>query len=365
MILLDRLLHRRKSRAIYLGRLEIGRLSLRSLLYLLAILLLHTALMVSFEGLSLGDAIWLTLTTATTVGYGDLSAQTLAGRVATVSLLFVGGIFILANFAGEYFEMRRGRRERMLKGNWEWNMEGHILIINTPAHGGSEYFQRLVGQLRQHEGYCETPILLLTREYPDGLPESLRDLGMVHHNGSIDSFASLQQVSPATARAIIVISKEEYEQSSDAITFDILHRLQESGVKKAAIIAECVADENRTRFLAAGADQVMRPSRAYPEILVRALVAPGSETILENLFVYEGDHTRRYDLPLNGQSWSEIACAMIRDRCGTPLAYVDSQGQTVCNPQPDTRVTGQGIILLVRSGAIPTEERMLAVLNAL
>ncbi len=364
-MIIDRLLRRPRTRAIYLDRLEIGRLSLRSFLYLLLILSLHTALMMRFEGLSFGDAVWLTLTTATTVGYGDLSAQTVAGRAATVALLFVGGIFILANFAGEYFEMRRGRRNRMLKGNWEWNMEGHILIINTPAHGGSEYFQRLLGQLRQHEGYRQTPILLLTRQYPEGLPEELRDLGMVHHNGGSDSFASLQRVSPATARAIIVISKEEYEQGSDAITFDILHRLQETGVKGIPIIAECVADENRSRFLKAGASQVMRPSRAYPEILVRALVAPGSETILENLFVYEGDHTRRYDLPLTGHAWRDVACALIRDGCGTPLAYIDHDGQTVCNPEPDALAEGRGIILLVRSGAIPAEERILAVMQAL
>ena len=32
--------------------------------------------MIVFEGLSVGDAIWLTMTTITTVGYGDISAVT-------------------------------------------------------------------------------------------------------------------------------------------------------------------------------------------------------------------------------------------------------------------------------------------------
>ena len=357
-MIIDGLIRRRHHRAVYLDRLGLGRLWLRSLVFLVVLFGLHVLAMVLLEGMGVGDALWLTLTTATTVGYGDLAARTPMGRTATVVLLFIGGIFILGNFAGEYFDMRRARRRRMFTGNWEWRMEGHILIINTPSQGGSEYFRRLIGQLRRHDGYLETPILLLTRDYPQGLPQSLRDLGVVHHTGSSDSFSSLNQVSPERARAIIVISKEEYEIASDALTFDILHRLREFGVRDIPVIAECVADENRPRFLAAGATQVIRPSRAYPEILVRALVAPGSETVLENLFDYEGDHTRRYDLPLEGVEWGRLACTLMREGCGTPLAYIDLDGQAVCNPPPERIVEGLGIILLVRSETVPDEARV-------
>ncbi len=354
-MIIDGLIRRRRQRAVYLDRLEIGRLWQRSLVFLVVLFGLHVVAMMVFEGMGFGDAVWLTLTTATTVGYGDLAARSLPGRTATVVLLFIGGIFILGNFAGEYFDMRRARRRRMFTGNWEWRMEGHVLIINTPSQGGSEYFQRMIGQLRRHEDYAATPILLLTRQYPQGLPQPLRDLGVVHHTGSSDRFRSLASVSPERARAIVVISKEEYEITSDALTFDILHRLRESGVKGIPVIAECVADENRPRFRAAGATQVIRPSRAYPEILVRALVAPGSETVLENLFDYEGDHTRRYDIGLDGVSWGDLACALVREGCGTPLAYIDLDGQAVCNPPPERIVEGQGIILLVRSEAVPDE----------
>ena len=55
---------------------------------------LHALAMVYFEGVLWGDAIWLTLTTVTTVGYGDFSALTPIGRSATAVLIYGFGIAI-------------------------------------------------------------------------------------------------------------------------------------------------------------------------------------------------------------------------------------------------------------------------------
>lgn len=69
---------------------------IRSCLLLIVLFALHIGFMMHYEGFSLGNATWLTLTTATTVGYGDMSAATTQGRLATVLLIYLGGIFILA-----------------------------------------------------------------------------------------------------------------------------------------------------------------------------------------------------------------------------------------------------------------------------
>ena len=44
---------------------------------------------------------------------------------------------------------------------------------------------------------------------------------------------------------------------------------------------------NRDRFKALGVRTIIRPVRTYPEIMVRAVVAPGSEKVLEDMFNYE------------------------------------------------------------------------------
>lgn len=106
--------------------------SIRNSCFLLVVIfILHSAFMVHYEGLSIEDAVWLTFTTATTVGYGDISASTTQGRIATVFLIYLGGIFILAKVVGDYFDYRFAVREQKTKGHWSWDMNQHIVILNT------------------------------------------------------------------------------------------------------------------------------------------------------------------------------------------------------------------------------------------
>ena len=57
-------------------------------LLLAGLIAVHASAMVYFEGFSPGDALWLSITTATTVGYGDLSAGTWQGRLITVICIY-------------------------------------------------------------------------------------------------------------------------------------------------------------------------------------------------------------------------------------------------------------------------------------
>ena len=312
--------------------------------------------------MSFSDAVWITLTTVTTVGYGDLSAQTELGRFATVILLYFGGIFILAKIAGDYFDFRLERRERMLKGQWSWNMQEHIVIINTPTHNAEQYFERLITQFRAHEDFKEVPIQLLTPAYPDGLHPSLQKLGVIHYSGQANIPSSLEATNVADANQIIILAADETDSMSDSMTFDILHRLKEQN-SSANLTVECVDDSNRSRFFEAGANSVIRPIRAYPELIVRAIVAPGCELVLENLFTHGGNHTRRYDVTINDVEWAKIVCVLINNNLGTALAYIDTDGNVITDPSPNNKINASGIILLIREQHIPIKSEIINVVE--
>lgn len=340
-------LTRRSRRLKLVAHFNLINSIIKSILLLMVLFALHIGLMMFYEKLSLGDATWLTFTTATTVGYGDISAATTQGRLATIFLLYLGGIFILAKVVGDYFDFRMEVRDKKTKGLWSWNMNNHIVILNTPTQSGERYLQRLIKQFRCSGHYEQTTIYLLTRQFPNGLPDFITKLdNVVHYHGNASNPHDLEAVCVDKASDIIVLAKDEDEESSDGRTFDILHRLKDLNVD-ARVLAECVEDNNRQRLQDAGANILIRPIRAYPEMIVRAFVTPGSERIIENMFNSDGDEYRRFDVTISDLSWSDIVTRLISNNVGITVAYIDrNTEEMVYNPAADIKPDLKALITI-------------------
>lgn len=317
----------------------------------------HVVAMMQFEGLELWPAIWLTMTTITTVGYGDLAAQTQTGQLATIVLMYISGISLLTLIVSDLIDYRIARRERMRAGNWSWNMEKHIVIINAPKYNRVSYFERLIGQIRESDKFKETPIQLLNGVFSEGLPESLQALNVVHTTGQGSDPRSLKHVNIELAEHIIILAKDEYDAQSDSITFDICHRMSDLHLGH-KVIAESVLDENRQRIIELGIKTCLRPIRSYPELLVRAIDAPGSEVIIEDMFTRANDHTQRYTVWLEGEPWAHVVSALIQAELGTAMAYVTKEGKVVCHPPGEEAVHAQSLLVLVKTNAIPSAKNI-------
>ena len=344
--------HQRVRHAVYQTDANIRRAVLRTALILGSFITLHIAAMVWFEGMSPWSALWLTLTTITTVGYGDLSAATPEGQFATVMLMYVCGITLMTFLISDYVDFRIARRERIRTGHWDWNMAEHILIINSPKYNHEAYFLRLIGQIRESGEYPDTPIMLLNEEFQDGLPDSLRQLGVVHVTGSASRPDDLKQAGAERARHIVVLSRDEYSTDSDSFTFDVAHRLYSLHLSH-KVMVECVDDANRERLKALDIPVILRPIRSYPEIVVRAMVSPGAEQVIEDMFTHADDHTVRFPVWLEGERWADVVNAVIQANLGTPLAYVTKEGEVIKHPDGDHHVHAQSLIMLVHTERTP------------
>ena len=318
----------------------------------IGLFVVHVLAMVGFEGFDALQAIWLTLTTATTVGYGDISAETPWGRLATIACMYTFGIFLLAQAVSDLFDYRALQRERRRRGEFKWkNMKDHLLIVNVPAQDADIYLTRLIDSVRRTPALDDIPVQLLTPRYRDGLPAELVNAGVTHYSDVAESSDSLEAANAISAHYIMVIADETYDARSDSHTYDILSRIRqlaERGARERSpvIVAEVVDDANRERILAAGATTVMRPMRAYPELAVRALVAPGVEQVLETLFTHEDDRLVRFDVPFENLRWSDVVVGFVRADAGIPMGYIDAQGVHT-NPPPSAVCGGSAVIALV------------------
>lgn len=354
MRLLPKVFRRKRKKWLTRGLVVESRKRIKYLLFfVLLIILLHTFAMMIFEGFSFGDSLWLSLTTINTTGYGDLSSTTFTGRLVTVILMYILGITLMAQLATEYIEFRIEKRTRKLKGLWKWDeMKEHIVIINTPKQNPELYLERLCKQLRITPKFEQTPICIISDRFKSGLPQKLIDSNVVYVHGDPRELEVLERSNIDTAKHIVLISTDSSVTTSDSITIDLLYQLSNLNVQ-GDIIAESVKDSNRERFVQLGAKSVIRPIRAYPELIARALEAPGTEEFLEDLFSHQGDKPIRYDHPFNVNTWSELACGIIQANMGTPVGYVDQQGKVRTNPPPHRSAAGQAVLMLVHEDHIP------------
>lgn len=89
-------------------------------------------------------------------------------------------------------------------------------------------------------------------------------------------------------------------------------------------------------------------------MLVRALDAPGTERILENLFRREGVFPERYDIAVDDLNWPEVVWRAVRHGCGTPLAYLDASGDVVSRPSGSDPIRVRALFVVVDSQNVPS-----------
>lgn len=343
----------KRKRKIFVGHSSVTLAMQRSGLLVAFCFALHVFCMMVFEKLGFSDAIWLTATTIMTVGYGDLSAKTDLGRASTILVLYGFGIYSVATLASSLLERRAETRELKKKGLWSWNMKNHIIIIATIRDNPDRFFERLSRQIELDPRYKNADVLLTGESFPDGLPESLSRRGWAPLRIESHALDFVDKCDAAHAVAAIVCAEDENKTSSDPMSYELCCRLSAAMPKGSAIVAECVSDSWRAR-MSKCAHAVARPARTYPEMLGRALCAPGSEQIVENLLDAGGETLLRVDLNFQG-AWSAIGSTCLATEAGLPLAYQSVDGQVVSNPKPSARVHAKAIFLVAPEGSEPIE----------
>lgn len=322
------------------------------------ILTLHVIAMMVFEELDLWTAIWLTTTTVTTVGYGDVTATTPEGQFSTMLLLYAGGVFIVAQGAGLFFEYRSERARLKQIGEWIWNMSGHIVIINTPLHNRTRFMERMIRELiaakpssHQLERFMveneRLDFLVITEDYDNGLPKALQALNVRLQAGRGDDPETLEDANIREARGVLVLATDPLGTTfahDDALTFDTVHRVRETGYD-GPLISEVINPQNHDRIRNAGASGVVMPVRAFPGLIARALFYPGIERVIESLFDSEGNDCVLVEMKIEEQKWADVIKRCVDRSIGTPIGYV-YEGAVVTEPNLKDKVHADGIYVL-------------------
>lgn len=228
--------------------------------------------------LTWADAIWWSLVTITTVGYGDFFPQTFWGRFAVGVPTMIFGVSILGYLLSVLATALVEAKGKALKGMKSIRAKGHVLLVHF---SDVRRIQSLVDNLREDPTTAKKPLVLIDNELEE-LPAPLSALGILFVRGNPARERTLVQANISEATHAIVLSKDPNDVRSDDLNVAVAMTIE---VLKPEVltVAECVDPEAVEVLRRTGCDAVVCVSRLSSSMLVQELLDPGAQDVFEEL----------------------------------------------------------------------------------
>ena len=212
---------------------------------------------------SMLEALWWSVVTISTVGYGDIVPLSTAGRILGV-LVMLSGIGLVSTLTGNLASLLVEQHTKKRKGLLKVKLSGHTIIV-----GWNPYGYNLVKTLHKHQNQDSRELVLVNTLPPEQRDELAHKMDMDVHfvAGTCASEAVAARTSPDKARVIFILCPEDLDPA-EADQQNIYAALtMRSLAPKVPIYAEAMLAENREHLLRTGVDEVIARGELAGNIL--------------------------------------------------------------------------------------------------
>jgi voltage-gated potassium channel len=287
------------------------------------------------EQWSLFEALYFTVVTLTTIGYGDIVPLTAGGRVFTM-FLSLGGVFTLFYLAAEIIravisgEVRgilgKQRMERALA-----ELKAHVIICGYGRMG------RLVGREFSTQG---VPFVIIDKDaqlladfaLPHGIP--------LHGDATLDEV--LKRAGVERARALVTVAPSDADNLFITLSARLLN-------DKLFIVARAEHQHAEEKLLRAGANRVVSPYVIGGTRVAHAVLRP---TVVD--FIDLATRTEHFDLQIEETkvaAWSSLVGrslkeSLVCEKFGVMIVAIKkASGHMIYNPPGDAVVESGDILI--------------------
>jgi voltage-gated potassium channel len=251
-------------------------------------------------GARLEHGLWWAIVTITTVGYGDITPQTLPGRLVGVGIMISGlvAISLLTATVASIFVQRKIRRERGLEAV---NDHDHIIILGW-NRGGEQVLRNLFFRLDRR-----TPVVLVNNFPPEdfeALLVAFHDFQLRFVRGDHAREEILAKTNLGKARRVIILA----DRTDEALPRDQVDQktlLAALAVKslqpKIRITAEIIFPENRTHLERAHVDDIIIRGEYDSSLIASTTDSEGLFKIMQSLLSPEGPNFWAVKIPARFQ----------------------------------------------------------------
>jgi len=280
------------------------------------------------ERFSLVDAIYMTVITLTTVGFGEVHPLSEDGKIFTAVLSFISlGFFaysismITTHFVeGQLADFLRGYKIKKHK-----KMENHVIVVGIGRNG-----QQVIEELSAHN-YS----FVVIDNKPNVL-QSYRGKPVRFIEGDATEDDILQKAGVQNARSIISTLPNDADNLFVALTARSLN-------PDITIVTRSTNEANEKKLRAAGVKSVVMPEKLGGAHMAKLIARPDVVEFLEHLSIRGEDPTNLEEIECKNLPEDFINKTIyeigVRKKSGANIVgFKTPEGKFFINPTPDTRV---------------------------
>ena len=289
------------------------------------------------------DVFWyFYITTATTVGYGDLSPASVAGRFVVTLFVMPGGIVLFTTVLAKLIQDTTDAWRRRMKGLKDYaRMAGHIVLVGWYESRTARMIELIRGDASESRD-----ILLLAN-----LPENpLPDQVLFVQAGNLAAPEAIRQAGVPQADLVIVLGQDDNESLTAALAVGAVY------TRHLVVYFEQASFAPLLQQHCPNAEAVVSLS---VENTVRTAQDPGSSQVVSQLLSnLKGQTQYGLQVPADQSTTSYgLLFRLFKDQHdATLLGLRDVSGQVLLNPVSETEVPGGTVLYFMAAKRLHSDQ---------
>jgi len=304
-------------------------------LALVVTLIVGTVGLILTEHLSLAQAIYLTVQTVTTVGYGDIEVHSNSGRVFVV-LLMLGGVGVMLYFAGIMMAFLIEGQLAGVYGRRKMNkklvqLKDHIIVCGAGRVG-----KQVLYRLRKEGAAC------VVVEQDEDLANQFIEEGFLVINSDATLDETLKKAHIDKAKGLITALPDD--------SLNVFVTLTAKGLNPGIhVVARMDQLESEKKLVRAGADKVISPAILGGWRMAMSILKPISVDYIETVIHDHNIEMEMVELKVDQGSClvgKTLSTSGIKQQTGAIVLAILRNKQVISNPGAEEEIL-QGDLLIV------------------
>ena len=274
-----------------------------------------------------GDALWWSIVTISTVGYGDKVPITIPGRIVS-TITIVSGLILISLFTATISSVFVARKIKESQGLQDIDFTGHTLICGWNSH-----VEEILRILSRYSTTATTMKIVLANEAQPELMEVVceaypnLDIKFVRGDYSREPVLHRANIKAAQSAIIVPDTTSQTGQPSDDKTLLALLTMKSIN-PKVKVFAHVASRENYQHVKRANADDVIVSDQHVGFFLANQILSPGASQVAMEILDYEhGNDIHRVPMPEEfiGKTFGEVFLHLKRIKNWTLIGIVTEE----------------------------------------